>query len=104
MKIALLISFCLLFLNSCDCYQVISGTIINEETGEPITGVKVCNVKKSSIQIETDSTGNFKLSSISGGFKCPPMKIQIEKKGYQKIETEIKAGGYKEIKLKSIKR
>jgi len=103
MKKTLVISFCLIFLNSCDCIQLISGTIINDTTGEPIKGVKVYTANKSWNQIETDSIGNFKLSSISGGFfSCPPMKIKIEKSGYQEIETEIKSGGHKEIKLKSI--
>lgn len=90
----------LIFLTSCDCYQKVSGTIIDSATSKPITGVTVYNKNKEWCKTTTDTLGQFELSSISGGLTgCPPMTIIIEHLAYKKTEISIPAGGDKIIKL-----
>ena len=88
---------------SCDCMQNVSGTILDSETKEPIDGVFVKKISRSNGEY-TDSNGNFELMYTDGGlFKCPPMKIIINKKGYnQKIE-EIENSESKIILIERIK-
>ena len=71
---------------SCDCYQQISGTIVDKNTGKPLKGVSVYNIQKDRIKTITDSTGHFELSAISGGFRCPPMKLAVQAENYRIIE------------------
>jgi hypothetical protein len=89
----------LTFLVSCDCYQNIKGTIFDIKTKKPIGNVEIYNKNKSWSKTKTDEKGHFKLSNVSGGLTCPPMKIIIEHKDYEKAETEIESGGQKEIFL-----
>ena len=85
---------------SCDCWQRVSGTITDSETGTPINLVTVFNKYSDWNKMVTDSTGNFQLSAISGGiFGCPAMQVVIEKENYQKIETRIRAGRFKLIRM-----
>ena len=85
---------------SCDCYQVVSGVVIDSVTQQPIEGIVVRNKNKVHNNVVTDSTGVFELSSISGGLcGCPPMEIVINGKGYEPLETKIRAGGNKRIEL-----
>ncbi|MCP9768573.1 hypothetical protein EGI22_11665 [Lacihabitans sp. LS3-19] len=86
-------------LTSCDCYQRVTGTVIDKETGKPLQGVSVCIKNKDWNKTTTDSTGHFELSSISGGFRCPPMTIIVENINYNKHETSIPEGGQEIIKL-----
>ncbi len=86
MKNALTLLGGLTVLISCDCYQQISGTIVDKSTGKPLTGVCVYNQRKDWIKTTTDSTGHFKLSAISGGFGCPPMKVTVQAENYRIIE------------------
>lgn len=98
MKYALFIG--LLFMLSCDCYQVVSGSVIDDSTQQPIEGVVIRNKNKEYDKVATDSTGLFELSTISGGLcGCPSMEIVIEGKGYLPLETKIRAGGNKRIEL-----
>lgn len=95
----------LLILNlllSCDCLQEVTGTIIDYDTGLPLGGTEVYNKKRNRNTIKTDSTGNFKLTAISGGFGCPPMTVVAELKNYMQTEVEIESGEYKIIKMKAI--
>lgn len=89
----------LISITSCDCFQHVSGTIMDKETGKPLEGVTVYNKNKDWIKITTDSTGHFELSSISGGFRCPPISLIIEKENYSTINTKIPSGGIEIIQL-----
>jgi hypothetical protein len=99
MKHFLPILFLIIFLSSCDCNQIVSGTIIDDKTGRPLSDITVYHKSKTWIKTKTDSAGHFQLSGISGGFGCPPMTIIIEDSNYKKLETSIDAGGQKEIRL-----
>lgn len=89
----------LTFLTSCDCYQRVSGIVIDKETGRPLQGVTVYNKNKEWSKTTTDTTGHFELSNVSGGFRCPPMTVIAEFKNYDKVEIKIPAGGQETIKL-----
>jgi CarboxypepD_reg-like domain len=99
MRKIIYIFIALTFLVSCDCNQNIKGTILDIKTKEPIGNVEIYNKNKSWSKTKTDEKGYFKLSNVSGGLTCPPMKIIIEHKDYEKAETEIESGGQKEILL-----
>lgn len=100
MRKLITIIFGLLFFTSCDCYQAVTGTVIDSETRNPIEGISVYNKTKPKYKTQTDLEGKFELSSISGGlFGCPPMTIIVEHSDYKTQETEIPAGGQKEITL-----
>lgn len=99
MKKILLILFGFVLLISCDCLRKVSGTVVDKATGEPLYGVLVHNKDNDRVKITTDSTGYFELSDISGGFRCPPMKIVIEDKDYKSQKVKIPAGGMKIIEL-----
>lgn len=99
MKTIFKILFVALFLQSCDCNQVVSGTIADER-GLPIYNATIYNKNKTWNKIQSDSLGEFELHNVSGGFfRCPPMRIVIEKPGYKTITTTIDAGGSKTITL-----
>jgi hypothetical protein len=89
----------LLILTSCDCYQVVKGSVVDRETKQPLKDVRIFNKKKNWNEIKTDSLGHFELSNVSGGFRCPPMEIVIEHNEYETEETKIEAGGFLEIHL-----
>ncbi len=89
----------LTFLTSCDCFQRVTGTVVDNETGRPIQGVTVYKKNKQWVKTITDTTGHFELSNISGGFRCPPMLVVSETKDYTSTETLIPAGGQKTIKM-----
>lgn len=87
-------------MTSCDCYQVVTGTILDSETKKPINEVLVFNKTKPTNKTQTDNDGNFEVTSISGGLGgCPPMTIIIEHLDYEKQEITIPAGGSEEIFL-----
>ena len=91
------------FLTSCDCYQIVSGTILDDKTGKPLGNIIVYNKNKNSVKTKTDTTGHFQLSNISGGYGCPPMTVIVDDNNYKKIEISIDAGRQKEIRLEQIK-
>lgn len=92
----------LTFLNSCDCYQRVEGTVIDKETGSPLQGVTVYNKNKEWSKTTTDTKGYFELSNVSGGFRCPPMKVIADFKNYDKVEIVIPAGGQEIIKMQKL--
>jgi len=93
---SLFIIFLLTTFQSCDCMQYVTGTVVDRETKKPITGVKVYKLDKESDNHLTTEMGKFEIRSISGGlFRCPPMKIVVEKDGYESIEH--KGGGVIEL-------
>ena len=94
----------ILALQSCDCWIVVKGNIVDSKTEKPIIGAKVefLNIKsydysKSSDSItvnrifETDSSGHFFMNSNNYGM-CPNLepKIKIWKKGYLSKEYIVK--------------
>lgn len=89
-----------IILTSCDCYQNVTGTIVDAETNQPIEGAYVQKEHKDYDKDETDEKGNFKVESISGGFRCPPMTVIISKEGYETLTVKINNGGNEKIKLK----
>lgn len=89
----------LTFLTSCDCLQRVTGTVVDKESGRPLQGVTVYNKNKDWIKTTTDTSGHFELSSISGGFRCPPLNVITEKDNYQQTETSIPSGGQKTVEL-----
>ncbi len=88
---------------SCDCNQTIRGTIVDAKTEKPLNNISVYNKEKDWSKTETDSSGKFELSNVSGGLTCPPMTIVIDNKQYKKVEICIPAGGEQTIKLERIK-
>ena len=100
MKKIAFILFSYLIIQSCDCIQNVYGTVVDKDTGEPLSNVAVQKIGNDNDNSITNENGEFAISSISGGiFRCPPMKIIIKKEGYEMIEN--KGGGI--IKLKKIK-
>ncbi|WP_188620952.1 hypothetical protein [Flavobacterium suaedae] len=101
MKKMLLLNGLLFLFVSCDCHQIIRGTVIDKETNKPLENILVYKKSdKEYTRILTDSLGIFELSDVSGGlWGCPPMEIVIEGEGYLKKEGEIPAGGEKTIEL-----
>ncbi len=86
------ISLLLVFIGliACDAYQKVTGTVIDQETGKPLSGATVFNKNKAWNKIQTDSLGNFELSEISSGMhRTPSMIIVIEKENYQKQEISV---------------
>jgi Leucine-rich repeat (LRR) protein len=87
---------------ACDCYQSVSGVVVDKISRKPLPNAKVTNMKNIDRTTETDSTGCFQLSSISGGFRCPPMTITIQLDNYKLQEMVIPSGWYDTIELEPI--
>lgn len=94
----------LTFLASCDCYQRVAGTVIDKETGSPLQGVTVYNKNEEWNKTTTDTTGHFELSSVSGGFRCPPMTVIADFKNYEKVTIKIATGGQQAINMQRLPR
>ncbi len=93
----------LFILTSCDCLQVVRGTVVDLNTDKPLKNVHVFKDGKSYDECNTDSSGAFQIESISGGmFGCPGMTVVIEKDGYEKQIVKIGCGDFKKIALKTI--
>ncbi|MBR9847508.1 MAG: carboxypeptidase-like regulatory domain-containing protein [Algicola sp.] len=77
-----------IILTSCDCHQNVSGKVLDFDTKQPLDSVYVHKIKRK-IGKYTSEKGDFELSATSGGlFGCPPMKIILNKSGYeQKVEV-----------------
>ena len=86
-QLLLIIPVSLLF--ACDCLQKVSGTILDKETKQAIDSVYAVKAERD-LGVFTDTSGQFKLSAISGGpCGCPPMKVVLSKKGYKKQVIKI---------------
>ena len=103
MRQLLLTLLTITFLTSCDCYQVVRGTILDDKTGKPLNNKTVYNKDKTLVKTTSDTAGHFQLSNISGGYGCPPMTVIVDDNNYKKIEISIEAGGQKEIRLQQIR-
>ncbi|QEC79441.1 carboxypeptidase-like regulatory domain-containing protein [Mucilaginibacter ginsenosidivorax] len=92
--------FGIVFLSSCDCVQQVKGVVVDKVTDKPIADVLVRKEHGSEREMKTDSTGEFKLSAISGGvFGCPAMDISAFKQGYKIATATVPAGGEIKIEL-----
>jgi len=88
---------------SCDCLQIVTGTVIDSDTNQPIQGVQVHKQNKDHDKDETDEKGKFAIKSISGGlFGCPPMTIIVTKDGYETKTVKINNAEDDTIKLQRI--
>lgn len=99
MKQALYLLFIILFITSCDCYQITEGFVLDKDTNKPIIGATLYIKNKEWNKVLTDSVGHFELSNISGGFTCPPMNIVVECKEYKTYKAEIPSGRERVIYL-----
>ena len=88
---------------SCDCYRKVAGQVIDKESGGPLAGASVYNKEKDWNKTTTDSTGHFELSDVSRGFRCPPMTVVFENKGYVKTEMTIAPGDGVVIQMQKVK-
>ena len=95
--------FIIVLFASCDCNQVVSGTVRDRKTDKPLTNITVYKKNKNWVSTKTDTDGHFELSNISGGYGCPPMTIIVDDNNYNKVEVSIDAGSQKEIRLERIK-
>ncbi len=85
--------------------QNVSGTVLIEQTMQPIDSVYVQIENNHNYNCYTDQKGNFELSRISGGlFRCPPMKVVISKPGFETVSLQIENGEHKTIKLRKLKK
>jgi len=96
------INFLVILLTACDCTQTVRGIVVDAKTNKPLNNISVYNKEKDWSKTETDSSGKFELSNVSGGITCPPMIIVIKNEQYKKVEISISSGGYETIKLEKI--
>jgi hypothetical protein len=83
--------------------QNVSGTVLDEQTKQPIDSVYIQEENNYDYHSFTDQKGNFELSGISGGlFRCPPMKVVISKSGFETVSLKIENGEHKTIKLRKL--
>lgn len=86
---------------SCDCYQNVSGTVLDAATKQAIDSVYVHKKNRDSNAAYTNKEGNFKIVSISGGpFGCPPMTVVLSKAGYETVSVTIGNAKHETIFLK----
>ena len=87
---------------SCDCRQVVSGTVVDKLTHAPIMGVIANKKGENWDKSTTDDIGYFKLASISGGINCPPMTVVFKAQDYKTVEVDILADGQQKIEMESV--
>ena len=81
----LIISLILTF-SSCDCYYHLSGTVIDKNTGEPISNVAIGKTDTTDLdnpfnrKTYTDEKGKFEVSGVSG--RCNKITMYFSGKGY----------------------
>ncbi|MEO6302791.1 MAG: carboxypeptidase-like regulatory domain-containing protein [Bacteroidia bacterium] len=93
-----------LLTSSCDCLQKVSGTILDNDTKQPLDSVSITKVGNNLNEF-TNSKGNFTITAISGGLcGCPPMKINIKKAEYEVATAKIKSARSKTLYLKKNKK
>jgi len=90
----------LFFLISCDCLQIVSGVVVDNETGKSLQGVVVYDKYEAGNKSTTDSSGCFRLQDIVGGrFRCPPMTVVASIQRYEQAEVVIPSGSKRTIQL-----
>jgi CarboxypepD_reg-like domain len=90
----------LIIFTSCDCFQNVTGTVLDNETNQPIEGVQAQKENMEYEKEDTNDNGEFALKSISGGlFGCPAMTVVISKDGYETQTVKIENSRHMVIKL-----
>jgi hypothetical protein len=92
-------------LHSCagDCYQDVSGIIVDDKTKLPINSVFIQNIEKDSCYTYSDCFGFFELTCISGGISnCTTMSVIIHKTGYKSKSFKFELGYQDTIRLKRL--
>ncbi len=83
-----------LFLASCDCGQIVKGVVLIKHNKQPIEGVEIEKIYRTSqssysrLKGLSDSSGHFDVHYVDGGvFTCPDFKLSFAKQGFisQKI-------------------
>ena len=68
----------------------IKGKIIDQKTGEALTGVKV-KIPELNVETYTDFEGSFKINSVKAGdYKIQTSFISYEDRTFQQVELEVK--------------
>ena len=84
-------------LASCDCLRHAEGHVIDKHTNLPISEVQITNSydfkkRETNYLVESDETGFFRYSDISGGlFGCPKLTLVFSKSGYKVLESAVKS-------------
>ena len=90
----------ILLLSSCDCMQMASGTVFDNDTKEPIDSVYAKPYNRQ-YGVYTTGKGDFELREISGGlYGCPSMTVELSKDNYESTTVKISSGGYEKVYLK----
>jgi hypothetical protein len=100
----LFLSTVLLMQSACDCYRVVSASVLDAENGKPVAGVSIRerhdNGTYEDHQDLTDAQGLFEFSDISGGIRrCPPVQLHLSREGYVPIDREFGAGTHRDTVL-----
>lgn len=98
----ILILICLL-IASCDCFQAVSGFVVDNDSGLPIKGVKVRNIAQYDVDILTNEKGYFEKSEIGSAKNCPEIILRFEKDDYRIDTLNLGSGKDKIVRLKKIK-
>lgn len=89
----------LIFLTACDCFTVVKGRIISDETKLPIANATIELIDKNTI-VKSDNEGQFKIEYVSGF--CFDPKIRITSNNYKPFEIKIRHSNHsKSYELKS---
>ena len=89
----------LIFLTACDCFTVVKGRIISDETKLPIANATIELIDKNTI-VKSDNNGQFKIEYVSGF--CFDPKIRITSENYKPFEIKIHTTSHsKSYELKS---
>jgi len=93
-RLILLIIFIGFINNSCDCVLQAEGVVLDADIKIPIAGVIISrdpDLKKD--LVESDSSGYFLFSDITGGWKCSDLKLYFQKTGYAPFEKDYQNTG-----------
>ncbi len=87
----------LFLLAGCDCYRTVNALVLDEATGSPIEGARICERHGDGRYEDeywlTNDSGRFGFSDISGGLRgCPPVELHISKDGYVPVDHEFASG------------
>jgi len=84
---------------SCDTFHTAQGTIVDKETKMPLKNVEVYG--RHGHKTETDSTGHFKLSYVTG--RKSPYTIHFKYGGYKSSEITFENKKEQIIEIEKIK-
>ncbi|HKC35859.1 MAG TPA: hypothetical protein VKB95_07340 [Chitinophagaceae bacterium] len=93
-KLICIISLTILFFESCEGVKTLTGTVISEKTGTPISHAEIVVKKSRKELIKTDTSGNFLINSrfTSMMFGGPRFVFEIRKDGYSSRSIKKRNG------------